>query len=131
MSCAYQQETRYTNCSVLSAGQRCLQKQNSVCGRQPPSLGQACAFDIQKKYFVQIISNGYDHWLMVSTIGAEEGMVNVYDSLYESVGSHVKNQIAAIVNTEKKEIELNFIDVQTQKGTCDVACFPWHLPHVL
>ena len=59
MSCAYQQETRYTNCSVLSAGQRCLQKQNSVCGRQPPSLGQACAFDIQKKYFVQIISNGY------------------------------------------------------------------------
>ena len=115
--------TAWMNDNILAAGQRCLQKQTSVCGLQPPCLGQACAFDIQKKDFVQIISNGYDHWLMVSTIGAVEGTVNVYDSLYESVGSHVKNQIAAIVNTEDKEIELNFIDVQTQKGTCDCGLF--------
>ena len=101
-----------------------------MCCLQPPSLGQACAFEIQKKD-VQIISYGYDHWLKVSTNGAKDGTVNVYDSLYLSVGSQVKNQIAAIVNTEEKEIALNFINVQTKKIPANVACFPWHLPHVL
>ena len=32
---------------------------------------------------------------------------------YMSVSSFVKEQIAAIVHTDKKEITLNFIDVQT------------------
>ena len=67
---------------ILTAGQRLVQKQTGTCGLQPPCLWQTCAFDIQKKDFVQIISNGYDHWLTVSTVGAEGGTVNVYKSLY-------------------------------------------------
>ena len=73
--------------NIIAAGQRLLQKQTGAHGLQLPCLGQTCAFDIQKKDFVQIISNGYDHWLMVSTIEAEDGTVNVYDSLYVSVSS--------------------------------------------
>ena len=49
--------------------------------------------------------------------------MNVYDSLYVSVGSRVKDQIAAIVHTDKREISLNFIDVQKQRGTCDCGLF--------
>ena len=112
--------TAWMTDNILAAGQRLLQKQT---GLQPPCLGPTCAFDIQKKDFVQIISNGYDHWLTVSTIGAEDGTVNVYDSLYVSVGSRAKDQIAAIVNTDEREITLNFIDVQKQRGTCDCGLF--------
>ena len=49
--------------------------------------------------------------------------MNAYDSLYMSVSSFVKEQVAAIVHTDKKEITLNFIDVQTQRGTCDCGLF--------
>ena len=109
--------------SILAAGQWLLQKQTGTRGLQLPCLGQTCAFDIQKRDFVQIISNGYDHWLTVSTVEAEDGTVNIYDSLYVSVGSHVKDQIAAIVNTDEKEISLNFINVQKQRGACDCGLF--------
>ena len=50
------------------------------------------------------------HWL---TIGVADGMVNTYESIPES---HGKEHVAAI---DKKEISQDFIDVQTQKGTCD------------
>ena len=54
--------TAWMTDNILAAGQRLLQKQTGAHGLQPPCLGQTCAFDIQKEDFVQIISNGYDHW---------------------------------------------------------------------
>ena len=98
--------------NILAASQRLLQRQTGAHGLQPPCIGQMCAFDIQKGDFIQIVNNGHAHWLTISTIGAVDGTVNVYDSLYMSVSSCVKNQVAAIVYTNKKVITLNFIDVQ-------------------
>ena len=115
--------TAWMTDSIVAGTQHLLQKQTGVRGLQSPCLGQTCAFDIQKSDFVQVISNGYNHWLTVSTIGAEDGTVNVYDSLYVSVNSNIKDQIAAIVNTNDSEITLNFIDVQKQRGTCDCGLF--------
>ena len=40
-----------------------------------------------------------------------------------SVNSRLKEQVASIVSTDKKEITLNFIDVQVQRGTCDCGLF--------
>ena len=84
--------------SILAAGQQLLRKQmaHMVCTALP--WADMCIRH-SKEYTVPILSNGYDHWLTVSTVGAE-GTVNVYDSLYVSVGSIAKYQIAAIVNTE-------------------------------
>ena len=115
--------TAWITDNILAAGQRLLQKQTGACGLQPPCLGQTCGFDIQRHDFVQIVSNGYDHWLTVSTVGAPSSTVNVYDSLYLSVGSRVKDQVAAIVCADEKEITLNHIDVQNQRGTCDCGLF--------
>ena len=50
--------TAWMTDNILAASQRLLQKQTGAHGLQPPCLGQTCAFDIQKKDFVQIISNG-------------------------------------------------------------------------
>ena len=59
----------------------------------------------------------------VSNIGAPEGTVNVYDSLYSSVNTHVKKQIARIIQSAKPVVTLNFVNVQTQTGTCDCGIF--------
>ena len=115
--------TAWMNDNILAAGQRLLQRQTGAHGLQPPCIGQICAFDIQQGHFIQIVNNGHAHWLTISTIGAADGTVNVYDSLYMSVSSFVKEQVAAIVHTDKKEITLNFIDVQMQRGTCDCGLF--------
>ena len=72
---------------------------------------------------MQNVNNGHAHWITISTIGAAGGTVNVYDSLYMSVSSFVKEQVAAIVHTDKKQITLNFIDAQMQRGTCDCGLF--------
>ena len=44
--------------------------------------------------FVQILHDGHAHWLLVSTVGAKRNKVIVYDSMYLSIGSHTRNQIA-------------------------------------
>ena len=76
--------------NILAAGQRLLQRQTGAHGLQPPCIGQMCAFDIQKRDFIQIVNNGHAHWLTISTIGAVNGKVNDNDSLYMSVSSCVK-----------------------------------------
>lgn len=92
-------------------------------GFQPPCIGETCAYDIRRVEFVQIANNGQGHWLTVSTVGAPEGTVNIYDSLYMSVNTHIKDQILAIIYSTKKEVTLNFLNIQTQAGTCDCRLF--------
>ena len=90
------------------------------------SFGNPCGmmcFQIETSEFVQILHNGHDHWITISTFGAEEGDVFVYDSLYCSVSSSVKAQIAYLLATKKEKIELKFIDVQLQSGKYDCGLF--------
>ena len=53
-------------------------------------------FSIQKDRFVQILyDEGRHHWLTValeSNINNEPG-VNVYDSMFHSASSHIKNRL--------------------------------------
>ena len=100
---------------ILSTGQDHLSKQSTW-----PYLGQMWTFDIKKVDFIQIISNEHDYWLIISTIGAVFGTVNVYDSLYESVSMHAKKQLVANIHTDNKIITL---DVQQQSGSCACGLF--------
>ena len=115
----------WLNDNIISAAQALLQKQNTlVDGFQPPCLGQTCAFDIQSGEFVQILHDGHGHWLTVSTIGAEdEAEVYVYDSMYPSVGTYTKKEVASILCTKKKAIKLKIMDVQMQAGGSDCGLF--------
>ena len=70
-----------------------------------------------------MLHNGSDHWLTISTIGAWQDEVFIFDSLYCSVSQSVKNQIAAILATTSKRIQLNFVSVQKQSGGCDCGLF--------
>ena len=111
----------WLNDMIISAAQSLLKKQNPLVGGfQPPYLGQTYAFDIQSEEFVQILHDGHGHWLTVSAVGAE---VYVYDSMYPSVGTYTKKQVASILCSKKKAIKLKIMDVQMQAGGCDCGLF--------
>ena len=93
-------------------------------GFQVASVGMTQAFDIQQQGFIQILHNGFGHWLTISTIGATSpSEVFVYDSLYYSIGTYVKRQIAAIMHRHEEKIIVNVMDVQKQAGGCDCGLF--------
>ena len=74
--------------------------------------------------YVQVIHNGFGHWLTITNIGAEsDAEVMVYDSLYPSIGTFVQRQIAALLHTEQKKIKVNTTNMQIQPGNCDCGLF--------
>ena len=77
----------WLNDNIIHAAQVLLKSQAPmVGGLQEPGKGHVCSFDIEQGEFVQILHDGHGHWLMVSTVGAKNGEVHVYDSMYPSVG---------------------------------------------
>ena len=57
-------------------------------------------------------------------LGCQQGVVSVYDSVSScQVPTRVKKQIAAIIFTDNKEINLHFQSVQAQCGHSDCDLF--------
>ena len=56
-----------------------------MSGLQPPCVQHVLAFKVHSGEFIQIVHVRNNHWCVVSTVGCENGVVNVYDSLYPSV----------------------------------------------
>ena len=81
------------------------------------------AFAVRPGEFVQILNTGHGHWMTVSTIGVAHPTVCVYDSLYSSAGTRLEAQFASLIQTEKPEISLEFVDVTVQAGTYDCGLF--------
>ena len=105
---------------ALSTKEECV-LQN---GFQPSTRGQTYTFEIETDDFIQILHNGRGHWLTISTIGAkDDAEVCIYDSMYPSVSTIVKSQIAALLATKNKEIKMRFMDVQKQSGGYDCGVF--------
>ena len=100
----------WLNDNIMSAVQKLLKQQLPVRnGFQDPRCGLAYAFEIMSDEFIQVLHNGHDHWLTISTIGAAKDEVFVFDSMYASVSTKVKHQIAALLPTQSKTIKLSFV----------------------
>ena len=115
----------YLNDSIIAAAQDLLKNKSvSQGGFQDTVLGLTCNFQIETEEFVQILFNGRNHWLVISTVGAvDDSEVFVYDSVHVCVNQTIKNQIAALLATKRKEIKLKFMDVQIQSGGYDCGLF--------
>ena len=95
-----------------------------IRGLEDTSLGETLAFTIQRGEFVQVLNVSGCHWITISTIGCQQGVVNVYDSIPScSVPLRTKEQIAAIICTQAKKIILEFPAVQSQRGSSDCGLF--------
>ena len=85
---------------------------------------QACKMlDIEPGEFVQILNKSDNHWFTVSTIGCKPGVVNIYDSASKYVTHRNKEEIAALLNTTKDTITLQYMNVQHQCGGSDCGLF--------
>ena len=86
---------------VITAAQMLmLQYFPGMSDLQPP------AFQVHE--FVQIINIRNKHWCVVSSVGCDSGVVNVYDS---SVSSHL---IASMVYSSWSTLEVRMMDVAKQ-----------------
>ena len=95
-----------------------------IGGLQDTALAETLSFDIQRGEFVQVLNVSGSHWITVSTIGCQPGVVNIYDSIPScGVPTHTKEQIAAIIFNQDKEVTLEFQAVQSQRGSNDCGLF--------
>lgn len=99
------------NCSYFSSFH--------TSGLQPPTLAQAMAFDAHKGEFVQILCVRNSHWCTVSNVGCDNGVVNVYDSMYPSVTSTTTKVIASLVFTQAPKLVIRMMDVGMQSNSSD------------
>ena len=60
-----------------------------------------------------------NHWCVVSTVGCENGVVNVYDSLYPSVSEKTITLIASMVFTSLPKLVVRMMDVEKQSNGAD------------
>ena len=72
---------------------------------------------------MQILHTGQGHWNTVSTIGTNHPEVQIFDSMFISLPTMGRAQIAALLATEEKRIIVKFMDVQIQCGECDCGLF--------
>ena len=82
-------------------------------------LQQNMSFRVHRDEFVQIIHVRNNHWCRVSNIGCEEGVVNVYDSLYSSATKPTLKLISSLVCTPASELKVRMMDVAKQCNSSD------------
>ena len=97
-----------------------LKEQHGSMGDlQDPCLSQSMGFSKVSGDFVQVVHNGFGHWLTVTNIGADsDAEIMVYESLYPSIGTFVQK-----LHTDQNEIKVNIMNMQVQSGTCDCGLF--------
>lgn len=111
--------------NLITAVQRLLKTNYPLIGGlQPTILGETLNFEVQRREFVQVLNVYGSHWLTVSNVFCRPGVINIYDSISNcALSSQTKRQIASILMTSEKSIEVHFIDVQIQSGRSDCGLF--------
>ena len=113
--------------TIIDAAQKVLAAQFKAqfgdAGFQCVGLGSTFAFEVESDKFVQILHNGHNHWLTISSVGTTPGQILVYDSMYPSAGQATKQQIACLMRVSEPNLTLTFADVQMQAGGSDCGAF--------
>ena len=106
--------------TVIRTGQLLvLQEFPNIAGLQDPVVHRSLSFQILRGEFVQIIFVGGCHWCTVSNVGCDDGVVNVYDSMYPSVSSGTVKLIASLVFSPAKQLVVRMMDVGRQSNGSD------------
>lgn len=107
--------TAWINDVIINAAQALLAQQfPNLAGLQDVVLGVAMMFTSQTGEFLQIINTGHAHWITISSIGEHHPVIRVFDSLYDSIPTMAKVQIASLLQTQSNSIQVEVMDVQKQ-----------------
>ncbi len=111
--------------NVITAVQTLLKKYHPLIGGlQPTILTETLNFEVQRGEFVQVLNVHSSHWITVSNLFCPPGVINIYDSMPNcELHSSTKRQIASILMTNEKSIEVQFVNMQIQSGASDCGLF--------
>ena len=109
--------TGWLNDDIVSAAQQLLKPLGY--GFQDTCLGMTYSFTIEYGEVIQVLHNGHNHWLLLEP----RRMKSSFMTVYKSVSTKVKTQIAALLAAKGESIKLSFVNVQKQSGGCDCGLF--------
>ena len=112
-------ETGWLDDSIVNAAQYMLQMHYSIPGLQNTLLGYSLTYEIMRKEFIQILHNGDNHWVTVSTVGLESSHISLYDNLHSPLTNFTKDQKCALLYTDKPCITVQFSNVERQCNSFD------------
>ena len=96
-----------------------LQEFPHIASLQDPAIHKSLSFQILRGEFVQIIFIGGCHWCTISNIECDDGVVNVYDSMYSSASSGTIKLIASLVFSPAEQLIVRMMDVGRQSNGSD------------
>ena len=110
---------------LINAAQSLLKKQHPlISGLQPPALSSQLAMVPPDSEFVQVVNVCNNHWLALSTVGCKQSTIKVFDSLQGGgLPKHTMKLVADLMQCQDKQITLEFVDVQEQRGSSDCGLF--------
>ena len=99
-------------------------------GLQDPILGPVRQFRRVNNPFVQILHTGGHHWVYIGSVGSNNGIVNLNDSLYHNViTKEVEEQAINLVGTDNFS-GLQVVPIQEQKNGSTAVYLLLHLLHL-
>ena len=113
----------WLNDTIIDLAQMYLRQQFPQSGGlHQICLGLTYTFPVQSTEFVQVLHNGFNHFVTVSTIGTSKGQVLVFDSgKHPHLTKSLIRQILCLVPFES--VETVHIKVQQQVGHSDCGLF--------
>ena len=87
------------------------------------TCGLTMKFNNEPDEFVQIIHNDQLQWLTISTVGTLHPEVMLCDSLYSTIPTQAKEEIASLIATQQPNLTVKFMDVQMLSGSSDCGLF--------
>jgi len=104
-----------------------IMKAQNILHRQFPlidgflstTLGMVGQFPVMQSDLIQILHTNRFHWICISTLGINPATKNqadvaLYDSLYRGITIDTKKQIASLLFSKNKKIDVQVKDVQQQ-----------------
>lgn len=110
------------NDTHIDLANQMLRKQfPEVRGLQSPLLGQSLSFAEIEPPFVQVLHVNSLHW--VTVVGVNSSLVKVYDSVFNTVGTSLAQQTAAILRTKSDNVVFEVEKTQFQQGKVDCGLY--------
>ena len=74
--------------------------------------------------FLQLLNVRHSHWILVSNVGCDKGVVHVYDTMYFSIPLSTVHTITRLVLCPTSKLTLKMVDVDLQRNSsdCGVLC---------
>lgn len=116
--------TGWLDCEIIHQAHVLLREIDPVMGGlQRPTLGRCRNFGTVTGQFIQILHAGNKHWICVSTVGSDDGIVDLYDSLFDNIiENEVEQQVINLVGIDKFS-GIRIVAIQQQSNGSDCGVF--------